>query len=282
MGTSIVVVSFNNLSATHKCISSILGLLNSSRELIVVDNNSTDGSKEYVKRLNELGPNIKGILLDDNLGPGIARNAGLKSASGKKVLFLDNDTFANRGEDFITVLEGKMQQLSADIVGMCGVVTFDFNTYIHVHQKDINVPMQTMSVTSYCMMANKETCDAVGGFDPIFGLFVDEDLDFCFKALINDKKIWLVDNIPLTHTEHGSGFATSDKFNKMMLKNHAILESKYSNQFARTVLDSYKTSLVDSMVKNKFSLNLTNVIGKYYFFDSSSAERAGFVEKNSL
>lgn len=270
MDTSIIVVSFNSLSATHQCITSLLRILGPSRELIVIDNDSKDGSREYVQKLNDIAPNIKGILLDQNVGPGAARNVGFSHATGRNVLFLDNDTYALEGSDFIRMLEDKLDALNADIVGMCGIFTFDCKTYIHVHQRDVKKPLQVMAVTGYCMMIKKASFSALVGFDPVYGIFADEDLDLCFRALQKEMKVFVVDGVPMVHTEHGSGFATSDKFNEAIVKNHEILDKRFCKYFEGRKLDNYKISLTDCLVENKFELIQTSKIGKYYFFDSSS------------
>lgn len=282
MNVSIIVVSFNNVGATHKCVTSLLHLLNESRELIVVDNHSADGSKEYVKSLNTLGPRIQGVVLDDNLGPGRARNIGVSRASGEKILFLDNDTYAKDGADFVQTLDSSMDNLEAHIVGMCAVTTFDCRSYFHIHQNDLKKPLRTMGVTSYCMMTTKKIFDNIAGFDPIFGLFADEDIDFCFRAIFAGYKIFAVNSIPLIHTEHGSGFATSPKYVTAISRNHKILEERYLNKLKSHDLDIYKKELLDAQTLGRFDVKLTNIIGDYAFFDSHSNVSSLSLEKNSL
>ena len=48
MGTSIILLTFNKLEYTKKCIESIKKYTSGNYEIIVVDNNSTDGTKEWL------------------------------------------------------------------------------------------------------------------------------------------------------------------------------------------------------------------------------------------
>lgn len=99
---SIIIVSFNTKELTENCLKSLVySLKNSSLryEVIVVDNNSTDGSVQAIKDLpagrQGKKAKIKNIILIENksnFGFAKANNVGLKKAQGKYILFLNSDT----------------------------------------------------------------------------------------------------------------------------------------------------------------------------------------------
>ena len=61
-------------------------------ELILVDDCSTDNSKDIIEKYSNSYPNIKKIFLEENTGcPGIPRNIGIKNATSDYVMFIDND-----------------------------------------------------------------------------------------------------------------------------------------------------------------------------------------------
>jgi GT2 family glycosyltransferase len=60
-------------------------------ELIVVDNASTDGSREFLQNLEILEANLRIVFLDQNMGPPAGRNAGFRVAKGGYVVALDDD-----------------------------------------------------------------------------------------------------------------------------------------------------------------------------------------------
>ena len=92
---SIVIVSYNTKELTTECIRSILDNVKGINfEIIVIDNDSKDGSPEY---LRQYFPTIQTIALPENLGFSKANNRGVKVAKGRYVLFLNSDTVVYPG-----------------------------------------------------------------------------------------------------------------------------------------------------------------------------------------
>lgn len=92
---SIIIITWNALDFLTKCLNSIF-IKNEGKkfEVILIDNNSSDGTKDFI--LNNY-PDIICIFNSVNKGVAPARNQGLKIANGKYILILDVDT------EFITV-----------------------------------------------------------------------------------------------------------------------------------------------------------------------------------
>lgn len=87
---SIVIISYNNMYLTQKCIESLRSnLLSDSYEIIVVDNASTDGVTSWL----EMQPDIKLIKSDVNLGFPKGCNVGINaSVPDNDIFLLNNDT----------------------------------------------------------------------------------------------------------------------------------------------------------------------------------------------
>ncbi|MDR7420598.1 MAG: glycosyltransferase [Armatimonadota bacterium] len=88
---SIVIVNFNGRTHLPDCLGSLAQLAYPAerREIILVDNASTDGSPEWVR---ERFPDVQVIVLDRNAGFAAASNHGARAAHGRIVVFLNNDT----------------------------------------------------------------------------------------------------------------------------------------------------------------------------------------------
>ena len=90
MDVSIIIVNYNTKDLTIQCIESIKKHTKDIQyEVIVVDNNSTDGSVTAIRRKFE---NIIIIQNSINLGFGTANNIGSEKARGKYLLLLNSDT----------------------------------------------------------------------------------------------------------------------------------------------------------------------------------------------
>lgn len=89
---SVVILSYNRLSCIRK---HIVDLLQAQKllgfELIVVDNNSSDGSVEFLIDLSATNPSMQLILNPDNFGVARGRNCGFSIAQGEFVVYLDDD-----------------------------------------------------------------------------------------------------------------------------------------------------------------------------------------------
>jgi glycosyltransferase involved in cell wall biosynthesis len=86
---SVVLTSYNRRQLLPRAIASVLGQKDATFELIVVDDASTDGTRDDLTALTD--PRITFRTLDKNLGPSGARNVGLQSARAPVVAFLDSD-----------------------------------------------------------------------------------------------------------------------------------------------------------------------------------------------
>ena len=112
---SIVVPVYNYANLIEKNIESLLNQKTSVHyELILVDDGSTDGSRDIVLRYQDQ-PNVK-VILQENQGIAGARNTGVNHASGRYLMFVDCDDEA--GEDLVETLMSKALAEDCDIV-MC-------------------------------------------------------------------------------------------------------------------------------------------------------------------
>lgn len=87
---SIIIPNFNRENIVGETVQNMLDQTHEPKEIIVVDDGSTDRSLEA---LEEFGDQIQ-VIAQKNAGPGAARNAGLRAAKGEFVQFMDSDDLA--------------------------------------------------------------------------------------------------------------------------------------------------------------------------------------------
>lgn len=90
---SIVILSYNRLDEIRRNLISLLVSSRNGDEIIVVDNNSDDGSKEFLNSLCGSYPDLKIIFNKKNLGVAAGRNVGFRSATNEIVVCLDDDAY---------------------------------------------------------------------------------------------------------------------------------------------------------------------------------------------
>jgi GT2 family glycosyltransferase len=89
VSASIIIPNWNGKQHLEGCLSSLRSQCYTNFETILVDNGSTDGSREFVK---EYFPMVRFLELGENLGFTGACNAGYSQASGRLIILLNNDT----------------------------------------------------------------------------------------------------------------------------------------------------------------------------------------------
>ncbi len=86
---SIIIPTLNRIEKLKNCTQSIINNDYTDKELIIIDNGSTDGTREYLESLDT--PRLKLILNPENLGLAKARNQGIVASKGNYILFVDDD-----------------------------------------------------------------------------------------------------------------------------------------------------------------------------------------------
>ena len=89
---SVIMPIYNAVDYLAEAIDSVLRQTIAEIELICVDDGSTDGSFEIIKKKQAMDKRIR-IVTENNAGPSVARNKGLVRARGEYVIFLDADDF---------------------------------------------------------------------------------------------------------------------------------------------------------------------------------------------
>ena len=270
---SIIIPVYNNIEYTKNCLNSIFKnhpLVNF--EIIIADNGSNDGTKEYLETLkknidgiaevNNSGKfNIINIICNnENLGFAKACNQAAKIANGKYLLFLNNDTYVLKGaidELFNTIekagdscgITGSLLLYPDKTVQHAGVVFDAGSRPYHNYKggkiyecKNINFKngiylRMYNAVTAACMIISKELFCSVGFFDEIF-INGYEDVDLCLKVKQKGLNIILNPKSMLIHYEEKT--PGRKKFED---ENQYNLQNKWKFKFKR---DDYIFNGLDS------------------------------------
>lgn len=208
---SIIIVNYNGKELLKKCLDSLFKIEYDNFEVIIVDNNSTDNTIEFI---TENYPFIQILKLDSNKGFAEPNNLAAKIAKGDFLLFLNNDTVVtpNFISEMMKILEhdktiGICQSLllkpdgsidsSGDFIDKLGVV---YNSKTKI--KEIR---NISSARGASMLIEKKIFNKLGGFDEKF-FFSFEDVDLGWRTWILGYKVVIVPN---SIVYHSAGTTTS-------------------------------------------------------------------------
>ena len=111
---SVVIPAYNAESHLERAVASVLEQTLPPTQVVLVDDASTDGTLEVMRALAERHPEVVVVPLDENAGPGHARNRAFDIATGDWVAVHDADDVISPGRLAAMVALGKQQ--SADVV----------------------------------------------------------------------------------------------------------------------------------------------------------------------
>jgi glycosyltransferase involved in cell wall biosynthesis len=179
---SVVVISWNQAAFLRRLVTQLLtqDYDPTAYEIIVVDDGSTDGSREWLREQRD--SRLKTIFGDSNRGRAAARNAGIRTATGKIVVMIDGDHSVN--PDYLSVHAARHVSERCVVVGLSHFVDRpDFralNSYLN-HGGASKLPPNTPLPGRYFLTRNcsapRDLLFAVGLFDERYHAWGGEDLD---------------------------------------------------------------------------------------------------------
>lgn len=234
---SIVSPVYNGEKTLSLCLDSLLNLdfPKENLEIIVVDNNSTDATKDIIRHYP-----VK-YVFEGKRSRGAARNKGIKESRGELVAFIDADCIADR-EWLTNIVEG----FTSEAVGGCGGEVLPFNPYTLIEKyycfkglfSQKKGLMTTESflprIATFNAIYRRDVLEEVGLFDDSF--ITNEDIDLSYRVYL---KGYQLKYIPEALVYHKHPDNLSDLFRKWFEYGYRIicLLQKYSNLIKRPLVD---------------------------------------------
>lgn len=117
---SVIIPVYNVEKYLNKCIDSVIKQDYKNIEILIVNDGSTDNSKEIGTYYEKKDERIKLINIE-NSGVSNARNIGIRSANGKYITFIDSDDYVEK--DYVSELYKMCTKNKADI-SICGIQSY--------------------------------------------------------------------------------------------------------------------------------------------------------------
>ncbi len=229
---SIIIVSFNTKKLIIDCLKSIekegSGL---NIETIVIDNNSSDGSREDLRNFKTDKFKYVAIFNDSNSGFAKANNQGIKIAKGKYTLLLNSDTLVHKDSlgklvEFVKktsdagVVGSRLLNIDGSLQGSCfhfptiknAILEYFFGKkgFFDKYAPTGEEPNTVDALVGAAFLITPNALKKVGVLDERYWAYF-EDIDYCRQVWKKGLKVYYLPTSIITHY-HGASFkkATSD------------------------------------------------------------------------
>ena len=180
---SVVVPTYNRKEMLKECLDSLFNQTypKDKYEIIVVNDGSTDGTEEVLKKYKRNAPCKFKWFSQENKGASSARNLGIRNAKGEIICFIDDDCVAD--EKWIENLVRGFDSHKIGGVGGEFVPAQEPRTYVEKYEK--RILNQRNNIRVYILTGNsafrREVIDLIKGFDENLKRLEDLDLSLRLK-----------------------------------------------------------------------------------------------------
>lgn len=248
---SIVITCYNYADYVAEAIESALGQKYKNREIIVINDGSTDGSKSIIEKYKEK------VMVVSRANKGIVytRNEGLDRASGKYILFLDADNTLT--ENYVKQLVAYAEHNNADVV-YTDMQRFGESTSLsNFPDYDIEL-LKTFNYIDINSLIKLTTVEK-RRFDDRFEKLTHEDWDFFLGLALSGAKFVKLHEVTFNYRVHKLGISrnvskASDRKKYLEMVNYIF--TKYAGKY-KNFIPNY-TDFVQGCMKQLRSVRVQN------------------------
>lgn len=252
---SVIIPTKNRYTLLSRAINSVLSQTLKDFELIIINDGSTDQTKQYLASLQSA--QITVINIAQSLGGGVSRNEGIKKASGEYLAFLDDDDTWEPGKlaEQITAMRLHSPGICHTGINVCSK-SGTFKKYIFKYPKFSNhfqsIMYNNFIGTTSSVMISSAIIKDVHGFDPLLPAL--QDWDFYIRLLKSGCSLTGL-NKPLVN------YYTMDAA-------HNVSQNASSHQAAVTLFQKkYARTMYFNLLKRALFVTTVNKsLKSFYFF----------------
>jgi GT2 family glycosyltransferase len=253
---SVIILNYNGKVFLKACLDSVLASDFVGREVIFVDNNSPDGSVEFIEQKY---PGIRVVKNTCNAGFSTGNNRVVPGAKGEYLFFLNNDTRLH--EKALSFLFAAMEQDAS--VGICGctIMDYDGKTVFHsgIGVDIFGYPVaggEVFYAEGSALMIRKSLFQRLGGFDESYFMF-HEDVDLAWRAKLLGYRVNTVSDAIVYHA---AGASAGGSMDKGVYRSTAFRRYLSERNNIRTLLKNYGKLSLFLIFPLYFLINLAEFI----------------------
>jgi GT2 family glycosyltransferase len=240
MQVAIIIVSYNTREDLSRCLDSLHAAPPAAtHEIVVVDNGSTDGSADTVRRF----PNVRLIESGGNAGFARANNIGIRATFSANLLLLNSDTIVPAGaiDRLLAELDAnpEVAVVGPRIVDDKGRAELSFGRMMgpfnEFRQKRLGRgPVDELTrrrgypdwVSAACLLVRRADAEAVGLFDERYFMYT-EDVDFCAAIRARGRKVLFSPDTEIVHLRGRSAATVPDQTNAAYRRSQIAFYEKH-------------------------------------------------------
>mgnify|MGYP000903401221 FL=1 len=216
---SVVMPCYNAAPFVQEAVECVMGQTHGNVELIVIDDGSTDASREILQALATTHGQRMRVLEQNRKGPYPARNLGLRQAKGSLIAFLDADDYLS--PDCLAKLAAALDEAAADIAycGWQNVGEGAPGTAPHVPPDYASLDtaaefLRTCPWPIHAALVRRAAIDAVGGFSE--RCFSAMDYDLWLRLYAHTQKIVRVPEVMAFYRWHSGGQISKTRWKQVL------------------------------------------------------------------
>ncbi len=221
------ITAANYMDDVQRCVSSALKHAGQRQvEVVVLDNNSTDGTGQWLEHVAARDPRLRVIHTDHVLGEASARNVVLKLSRGRTVVLLD--TSVEVTGDIYGPIDHWLEDATIGVVGPFGLRTEDLH---HFHD-DEGVAGDVDAMQAYCFAFRRARLKDVGMMRESFRFYRNLDLDYSFHFRGKGYRIVALPDLPVQrHTHRVWSQLAEGQREALSRKNYRRFLDKWGDRF---------------------------------------------------
>lgn len=227
--TSIVIPSYNNVGYLGQCLDSVLDVIESGTEVVVVDDGSEDDIRSLVGRFM---PRVR-YVRQTNQGPSAARNTGVRETTGEYIRFIDADDYVISAEGLrrqcalldtypdLGLVYGQAQKVDSD--GRAFAVrkpAFARTGYVHSGEDELGRLLLGNYITTSTVLVRRDVLERAGLFRE--DIRSGEDWD-CWLRMARLSAVGYVAEPIVAYRIHGNSITAGDTLEPWVSTHRDIL-----------------------------------------------------------
>lgn len=251
---SVIIPIYNTEKYLKECIKSVVNQSYDNLEIILINDGSTDKSKEICETWKEKDFRIR-LINQINMGAAMAKNTGLDAIKGDLFLILDSDDLLHQNN--IEILYNCMQKENSDIIEACHTTIFEKFKKVNIDQNKKIQSFNTENALKELIISRKfhqtpwnklYKTSLLKDIRFPKGRYIDDEY-WTYKLFANAKKITWVDHEIYYYRQHEQS-TMGRQYSIKRLDGIDALYERYNfmkDKFPNLNKLSYKAFLINSM-----------------------------------